>query len=297
MALIYIAVPNAEEVYLNLTNVQWHLAILALLILVSEAPGNFVGWIFDCAMLLLFGLSGPFSILLSPIALYWCWINRSRTFFVRTSIIISTAFLQIWCLLATATQTRSHAPLGASILGFCEILLTQVFLGGILGRHLVEIIYKTAPSILPVASLCFFAIGITLIAYSVKNGSKIFRSFLCFSVVILIAALVAPQVTMSECQWDAMKMPGGGGRYFLIPILAWIMALLTVVRCKQQLVSTIAMVLLCSLGIGVISDWKHTPHIRNNFYTLAQEFDYSTVGTKMTFPINPEGWSFTLIKR
>lgn len=83
----------------------------------------------------------------------------------------------------------------------------------------------------------------------------------------------------------------------MIPILAWLMALLTLVRSQYKPVRLAAMGLLGCLVIGGISDWSYQPFKKNNFHQLAEEFDQSPAGTTMTFPINPEGWSFTLTKR
>jgi len=295
IAFIYVSIPNADEVFLNLTNVQWHLAILAFLILFSRTPKRVTGWIFDCAMLLLCGLSGPFSLLLSPIALLEWWRKRSVAVSVRTLTISLTALTQALYLVNTITQTRSHAHLGASYESLVQIMMSQVFLGGTLGRHIVEKIYG-APSF-PLLSLIFFPIGITLLVASLIDGSRIYKMFLCFAGMILIAALAAPQVTLTGFQWSAMIPPGGGGRYFVIPILAWLMALLTLVRSKYKPVKLAAIGLLGCLVIGGISDWSYQPFKVNNFHQLAVEFDQSPVETTMTFPINPEGWSFTLTKR
>lgn len=57
-ALFIVALPNSYEVQVNLTNSQWHLAILAFLVLQSAPPQGWKQHLFDGTALLLSGLTG-----------------------------------------------------------------------------------------------------------------------------------------------------------------------------------------------------------------------------------------------
>jgi hypothetical protein len=67
LASLYLLMPNTAELHANVTNSQWYLALAAFLIVISDAAPNRIWKAFDNVLLLLSGLSGPFSIFLTPI--------------------------------------------------------------------------------------------------------------------------------------------------------------------------------------------------------------------------------------
>ena len=85
-ALIYLLLPNSFEVYANLTNVQWHLAFFAFLVLASSPPSGWPAHVFDTIVLVLAGLSGPFCLFLAPMAFWRAWRERSPAMFCRAGI-------------------------------------------------------------------------------------------------------------------------------------------------------------------------------------------------------------------
>ena len=63
LSLAYLCIPGASEVHANLTNAQWHLAMLMILVVVAPASKKILWQIFDGLALLISGLSGPFSLI------------------------------------------------------------------------------------------------------------------------------------------------------------------------------------------------------------------------------------------
>src|SRR4029077_18779110 len=77
LAAIYVAVPNSE-VHANITNAQWHLAILACMVLMVPGSPRRAWRGFYIAAVVLCGLSGPFAVLLLPVGLLRFWFTRAR---------------------------------------------------------------------------------------------------------------------------------------------------------------------------------------------------------------------------
>jgi hypothetical protein len=63
MALAYIALPNTMELNITVEGGQWHLAMLACMLVLAHAPRNHKWRIFDTGIFLLSGLSGPFCLI------------------------------------------------------------------------------------------------------------------------------------------------------------------------------------------------------------------------------------------
>src|SRR4051794_11129497 len=78
MALAYLALPNTSELNVSITEAQWHLALLACLVVLSRAPESRAGFAFDLTVLALCGLTGPFCIVLFPVAFLVWWKERTR---------------------------------------------------------------------------------------------------------------------------------------------------------------------------------------------------------------------------
>jgi hypothetical protein len=78
LAVIYLALPNCFEIDATITNSQWVLALIGFLVLAASLPRASGGRVFDACVLLLCGLSGPFCILLFPIALFAAWRHGER---------------------------------------------------------------------------------------------------------------------------------------------------------------------------------------------------------------------------
>src|SRR6202034_3171807 len=78
MAALYIAIPDAPEIHVVLTNAMWHLALLQALLAFSVSPWSWRSRLSDAALFAIGGITGPFCILLWPaVAVYW-WMRRQR---------------------------------------------------------------------------------------------------------------------------------------------------------------------------------------------------------------------------
>ena len=110
----YLLLPTIGEVHSNITNSHWHLALYAFMIITARFPKSIPGKIHDIFFLILSGLSGPFSVLLSPIALIYGWLKRKSLpsfYYIYLLIILSSASIQTASVIFTSEATRSQAPL------------------------------------------------------------------------------------------------------------------------------------------------------------------------------------------
>jgi hypothetical protein len=59
VAAVYLLLPNATEVYVTVTHAQWHLAVVACLLLFSHLPSTATGNLLDAVVFILCGLTVP----------------------------------------------------------------------------------------------------------------------------------------------------------------------------------------------------------------------------------------------
>jgi hypothetical protein len=294
MAFLYLGIPNSWETHANLTNAQWYLALLAFMVIVA-APGlGFLWRCFDIGVMLLSGLSGPFSIFLTPIAAFLWWMRRDKTLPSFVLLLSACASIQLICIFLTM-HSHLNAPLGATPELFVNILSGQVFLGALIGQRGYEMTFSHS-GWFTLLSLSVSLMGVALIAHAFLKAPVELRLFIVFAAIIFGAALITPRVSCSgEPQWALLCRPGNAGRYCLIPILAFIAVIVWMLGTagRSRLLAVALTTIMC---IGITWDWHVPPFADFDFKKYAHQFEQSSRGYRISIPINPPGWSMTLTK-
>ena len=300
LGFLYLALPNSFEIHANLTNTQWHLAVLAYMVVVAK-PSNYNMWrCFDILVILLSAFSGPYCLLLTPLAAIHWWLRRERwSLFLLLGL--STGILaQAKNLLLTSHSGHESMPipLGTAVELLARLLAGQIFLGALIGKSGYAWLVSTHlwTNVLVIVVILT---GFIVCLYALSNAPLELRLFIVFAALILGSALALPLARGTELQafWGAMQSPGLGQRYYFIPMVAFVTTLVWMVgqQTHRQLRLVAALSLSCML-LGIISDWHHPAFTDLNFKEYANEFVESPKGTKVKIPINPPGWFMELTK-
>jgi hypothetical protein len=97
-ALAVVLVPDAYEVLLFQTNVQWVLAGGLVLLLISADAKAWWQHAHDLVAAVLLGLTGPFSVMLAPFFCWRAWHRRTRASAILAGAILLCAGLQAWMI-------------------------------------------------------------------------------------------------------------------------------------------------------------------------------------------------------
>jgi hypothetical protein len=295
IAFLYLALPNSQEMHANVTNTQWRLALITLMILFAK-PGMSALWsAFDLLILVASALSGPFIIFMAPIAaiLYWSEPpNRQRT--ALFLIFLFGALIQGLALLITGGEERvAQAVRGATPDLLIQILAKQVFLAALVGRRtLAGFSFESGPSrIIAILSVCF---GIAIECYVLLKAPPVLKAFIVFSFCILGASLAFP-MTKSP-QWPAL-LASGGIRYWFFPMLAIMASVVWMLhRRNPVIVRTSAKALLLVMVYGIVQDWGQPRPVDFHFSDYVRKFSELPPGSTLFIPINPAGWTMQLMK-
>jgi hypothetical protein len=295
LAVVYLVMPNCSELNVTVTEAQWHLALVACLLVLAEVPGSAAGRLFDVAILVLCGLTGPFCILLLPVAVMFLALRKDARRWVSVAILSCALAIQIHALLFIDSARHLSFPLGASMEGFARILAGQVYLGTVLGSNMLG---TTAGAPFLVA----IAIAGTLIAcYVLFRTGREFRLFLLFSSFILAAALAnpktGPQYSYTTAWQVLAAMPAA--HYWFFPTLAswWGVTWLLSGSRRSQLSQAIGTLLIPVMLVGVIRDWRHPAHEDLKFAKYANKVMASKPGEAIVIPETPAGWTLRLVKK
>ena len=300
--LLYVAVPNSFEIHANATNIQWHLALLAAMVILAKAPTH-VGWrTFDFVVLALASIDSPLGIPLGALAAAMWWIRREPHAKWQLGALLPGTAIEVGFLLLS--QTRRAAANGATLLRLGSILGGQVFLSAILGvRTFIQWHYGHASFLLTV-ELLVAVIGLAITVYALRFAPVELKLFILFAAAVLAMALHHPLATMEAApgQWELLRIPGFGNRYYFFPMLAFfasIVWMLTKPVNASKLPRTVALGILVLLPIGVCRDWKYKAFSDFRFPDYVEVFERAAPGTKVTIPTNPTWtkWTMELIKR
>jgi hypothetical protein len=300
LGFLYLALPNSFEIHANLTNTQWHLAVLAYMV-VAAKPSNCNMWrCFDILVILLSALSGPYCLLLTPVAVISWWLRRERWSLFLLLGLGTCILIQAKNLFFTTHPAQESVPISLStaVELLARILAGQIFLGSLLGKNGYAWLISTHlwSNVWVIVTLLY---GFIVCLYALSKAPLELRLFIVFATLVLGSALALPIARGIELRafWGAMQSPGLGQRYYFIPMVAFVTTLVWMVgkQTHRQLRLVAALSLSCMV-FGIILDWHHPAFIDFKFKEYANKFIESPKGTKVTIPVNPSGWSMELTK-
>jgi hypothetical protein len=296
-SLLYLAVPNSFELHATTTNIQWHLALSACLILLGSPKSDRVWKVFDFLLLALVVLDGPLGILLIPVALAFRWLRKDRRYDLALAALVPGALIQFLFLFVAAP--RRPAPNGASIERFIHILGGQVFLSSLFGvRTLIQLFHSQSLFAIDIAAIL---VGLTILGYALRCGPIKLKLFLLFAAAVFGLGLLHPLATTdgNHVQWEQLQVPGCGNRYYFFPMLAFLVSLFWMVSTpplSSKVPRYVALALLVFLPIGMVRDWQYRPFDDLHFREIAADFQRAPSGTQFLIPLNP-GVTMQLTKR
>jgi hypothetical protein len=295
-SFLYLALPNTYEIDANVTTLQWHLALLACLLLLASPARDWRWRIFDAVVLILTSFDGPIGIVLVPLAALVWWTWRARWHAISLALLAPGAAIQTLSVLL-AWHTRQSADNGATLTRLTGILGRQVFFSSLLGMKTQRFIAHLGIS--DWIAVLATALGLAVLLYALLNGPMKLRFFVAFAGTVFAMSLARPLAgTPDRPQWDWLCVPGVGNRYYFLPMLAFLSSLIWIARRKSSPTAprNLALGLLLLLPIGIWQDWNYPRFVNHHFRRYAAEFERAPSGTEVTIPINPQ-WSMKLTKR
>jgi hypothetical protein len=292
LAFLWIAIPNANEVY-TLNSAQWFLAILGILFLLAAPPTSTLQKVFDYTMMLLVAFTGPFCIMLFAIALVLAVLRKEAHTLRLLGILALGCIAQGWTLLHHLPQCTPR-----EVGGFyaSQVLVAQVFLFGA-GHGILSHLFAPLSSPLAmwtavVATIC----GLALLAYVV------FRSTLSIKLLVAYAAMV-----FLACGYKLHCDPGWPKdallfnsdyavrywyieRFALLAVFVWMLW-----HSRPLLIRFLGGAFIVLVTAVSIAHWQYPPWPDYHFAEHAAAFDAAPKGTVASIPVNP-GWQVILVK-
>jgi hypothetical protein len=289
MAALYLAIPDAPEIHVVLTNAVWHLALLQALLAFSAPPLSWRGRASDIVLFGIGGITGPFSILLLPAAAAYWWLRRQRWTLVVLALMFAGAVIQGLSILYTVRN--SAAPLGANPLRFLRIIAGSIFIDSMVGSG--------GPN-LRVPLLVMAGIGgLFILVWGWRSAPLAVRLFIVFVIIVLMAALRDPLLLPSNIPRWEMLADAMGIRYWFLPSLMFLWcAAFCASAGSGRLIRFAGLGVLLLTTIGVVRKWTYPPWPASQFSAEVEHFKSLKTGEHMKFSVyDPGGRTMELIKR
>ena len=295
LAGIYLASPSCFELDGTITHSQWLLALCAFLLLAASPPRGIAGRLFDISILLLCGLTGPFCIFLTPIAIFLAWRHRDRWRWPMAGLLAVTGLVQAWSLFSGGYASRPHVLLGASPAMLARLLAGQLYLGTFLGSNALAVRPEIGPFIV---FTCIAVAGTIFFVICFLKSSWEMRLFILFCAAILAGGLIAPTPgpLAGTNQWWVALLHGAGARYWFFPNLALAWSILYCTQSRTQVLQAVSIILLCLLCFGIALRWEIPAFPDAHFAEYANRFELAQPGTIVTIPESTPGCYLQLIK-
>jgi hypothetical protein len=288
MAALYIAIPNAPEIHIVLTNAMWHLAVLQALIAFSVPPLSWRGRVCDILLFAIGSISGPFSILLLPLVLAYWWIRRYRWTLVVLGIMFAGVVIQVLTLLHSVRSPG--APLGVTAVRFLRIVAGNIFTNSMIGSGGA---YMRIPLLLIAA-----AGGLAVLVWAWRSAPLAFRLYIAFAIFALMASLRDPLLLGNTIpRWEVLGNVAGI-RYWFLPSLMFLWSAAWCAWGGSRLSRYAGLGVLLLTSIGVVREWVYPPWPASHFKADVERFQALKPGEHMSFSVyDPGGRTMELVKR
>jgi hypothetical protein len=300
LAFLYVALPTAWGTISNVTHSQWHLAMVAVFVVVAIAPQGHSWRGFDIVVTALSGLTGPLCLVMTPIAVIVWYVRQTPWALVLMLVTGTAAAIQGVSLLLWSTSAGSYPPLEASIVAFEEIFARRVVYGALIGHRLsVELIASyaaawTNASVLIVIALC----GAASLTYALLYAPFALRLLILFGFLVMLSGLLWPvRGQAAGAYWETLMVPGVSPRYFHALIFALVASFVWMLsRSSSFARAGGAVPLLFMVTMAVPFDWREPAYRNYHFSVYVQRYDRAAGGAMVQIP-TPQGWSMILRRR
>jgi hypothetical protein len=286
LALSIVTIPHfTNEVFLNITNLQWILSLFLVVVLLKELPQSFLDLLSDLSMLLISGFTGPFIIFLTPFFIFKFFRNREFYSFIILSLVLIISCVQLYSIIVNPTVDmileKDRVAFDAN--NYIDLFAYRVFGNLFFG---IRIGYKINSYFLFMLFLFFIAF---IFHSSCHKKVKLYTVyFMIFALLILIATFYKFKSN------PTILIPAGNAtRYFYIPNLMITWSLIINIEqnfFKSTLISLLLIIILLS---SLSSEFHSKPLVNYNWKSYSQKIGKED---NLEIPINPSSWRIMVKK-
>lgn len=266
--------PHGGEVFFSITNAQWVLGLaLALYVAMPERDGGKV----ELAALAIACLTGPFSILMTPVLLLQAVVRRDVRSRWKTYLVVGTGALVQLSTLLRSSRLKTPVDTGDTLGSWLSAAGTFFTFGA--GEPL--------SIALAVAFWVLAVIGIVLALRARVPGRALDLASLSGAAAILFGVSLYSVSLWSSV--TSISPLGGGSRYYFVPYgLALVGVLLAVHGARARAGRVLPWAFVAVATVLCVLSFRPQPRENLQWPAFAR---FATVHPGVEIPINPQ-WNF-----
>lgn len=304
--LIVLFTPLSAEIWLNTINSQFYFALITFLILNASIDVSTVQkWLYR-GLLLLAGLTGPVSCLLSPLFIFKAWLEKKAERVIHAIVLSICSIIQIM-VLWTSVHNNVTIPTrftGADLASLTSVVWTQSIGLTLLGLDSARGFAQLINTIHNLSGYEFRYMGVVLlfveVLFLVYISSELHlqeRLVLVGSYLFVIIFSILGSRPNDEF---TLVSPGSGQRYFFVPnAILMFLILINLQRAKEMFKmgksSLLTILLVVSLALGAI-EYKEMPFTSDDWPKWKDEILMWRENPERLIEIWPPGWQMRLSK-
>lgn len=292
--LILLLAPLSGETWLNVLHSKMHFAVAVFLLLIEDVPETTARiWSYR-VLLVLAGLTGPASCVLTPLFLVEAYCEKHKERIVQATILMLCTVIQLILVRALGPNRVSGSD---SLTVFGLTLGTQCFGPILFGYHnsyvfsncLVDF-FKQGGLGVPLTAFAFFSAAILFFVFLAKGVAAKERRI--FPAAFFILTFVSVCAAVGE-KW-LIIFAGSGGRYFWAPNVILLILVLARIHRGSCWGSRLATVMLAIALVWGVTDYRHTACYCRNCPSWRDEVEVWKKNPRHKMVIWPEGWTCKL---
>ncbi|MEC5385594.1 hypothetical protein VVD49_07650 [Uliginosibacterium sp. H3] len=208
--IVYHGLPQSEEVFSTATNVQWHLGLLAAVLVILPVSRGWRLWL-SRLLLVACGLGGVPACIVAPVALARYAVTRDRERLVQGAVLAMCALIQLSMLLLHGADAGGGRSVDFRILVALQASSFQQIYSPVFGPEFANFLapfVRNGGGVFEVFSIC-----LVLCFYYFFAREKEWAPFavLCSAMMVLVSYVGALDDRLS------LISAAVGGRYFFAP--------------------------------------------------------------------------------
>ena len=290
LAAYLILMPFVNEIYNNVTNLQWWLIPLMALVILRRSE-SFAAILADAAILLLTGLTGVNSVIFAIPCAYLLIKDRTVGSVVRNSVVIICAILQFYCLCASGRSGDGSLVFEG---GIADLICIFV------GRVIFHTLFKSDVSLMvgiPALALFAWALALNLRHYRTVREVRFITLF-----AALYASVILYNLLKSEKDPAVLLSGFSGERYFVFLRLCSFALLISTLdlilkspRLRKNYKKIMAALFLV-LAVVLVRRYPVSFPPGSGYSADIERFEEAEPGESVTIHFPPD-WKCALVKK
>ena len=295
VALLYVILPNSDEVYVSGTNAQWHLMLVGALILLIPPPANRLGRAAETFLAAIFAFTGPGSLLLLPLVLLVlrgrCTPGRGLQGGAALAVVAAGAVTQL-AFLVTSPRIAGARVSGLTSLDpgeIVRIISTHTFYSTFLGEQRFTRVHESfglAPHI--AGLLVVMLLGWSVVRHRVRP--LLLLGYLALVTIFLSLLFPSNELTLWLKPWF-------GSRYYFHATLFLVCAVADLLTRKGPWLFLGALLAVPLATLAVPSDFFLPKWPDTRYRDQIEQFRSLPAGARFFIPTLPEPWGMTLTRK